>query len=86
MRQSERELVSGLYNLVSAVRLGQTHFYQTLLSLLTQDAAEDNPTCSVIGTDLSSIQPLSWMPNCQFVQENSELQDWLFPHKFDYSK
>lgn len=24
------------------------------------------------------------MPNCQFVQENSELQDWVFPYKFDY--
>ncbi|KAG6367081.1 hypothetical protein INS49_001263 [Diaporthe citri] len=46
--------------------------------------AEDNPTCHVIGTDLSSIQPLSWMPNCQFVQENSELQEWVFPNKFDY--
>lgn len=46
--------------------------------------AEDNPTCNVIGTDLSSIQPLPWLPNCQFLQENSELQDWLFPYKFDY--
>ncbi|KAL2272988.1 hypothetical protein FJTKL_05664 [Diaporthe vaccinii] len=46
--------------------------------------AEENPTCQVTGTDLSLIQPLSWMPNCQFVMENSESQDWLFPHKFDY--
>lgn len=37
-----------------------------------------------MGTDLSQIQPLSWMPNCQFVQENSELQDWTFSCKFDY--
>lgn len=54
------------------------------LSWLIYDTAEDNPTCSVIGTDLSSIQPLSWMPNCQFVQENSETQEWVFPNKFDY--
>ncbi|KAJ0123112.1 methyltransferase domain-containing protein [Diaporthe amygdali] len=46
--------------------------------------AEENPTCQVTGTDLSLIQPLSWMPNCQFVMENSELQDWLLPHKLDY--
>lgn len=30
------------------------------------------------------IQPFSWMPNCQFIRENSELQDWLFPQRFDY--
>lgn len=24
------------------------------------------------------------MPNCRFVRENSELEDWLFPHPFDY--
>ncbi|KAK2600667.1 hypothetical protein N8I77_010187 [Diaporthe amygdali] len=46
--------------------------------------AEENPTCQVTGTDLSLIQPLSWMPNCQFVMENSELEDWLLPHKLDY--
>lgn len=46
--------------------------------------AEENPNCQVIGTDLSLIQPLSWMPNCHFSQENSELQDWVFPNRFDY--
>ncbi|KAK8075353.1 hypothetical protein PG997_010016 [Apiospora hydei] len=46
--------------------------------------AEENPTSEVIGTDLSMIQPLPWTPNCQFVLENSETDDWLFPHRFDY--
>ncbi|KAK7985545.1 hypothetical protein PG988_003167 [Apiospora saccharicola] len=46
--------------------------------------AEENPTSEVIGTDLSMIQPLPWTPNCQFVLENSETDDWLFPHSFDY--
>ncbi|KAK8016817.1 hypothetical protein PG993_015006 [Apiospora rasikravindrae] len=45
---------------------------------------EENPTSDVIGTDLSMIQPLPWTPNCQFVLENSETDDWLFPHNFDY--
>lgn len=45
--------------------------------------AEENPNCEVIGTDLSMIQPLSWMPNCRFIQENSELQEWKYPHDFD---
>lgn len=38
----------------------------------------------MIGTDLSQIQPLSWMPNCRFVQENSETQDWNYAHQFDF--
>ncbi|KAK8009134.1 hypothetical protein PG991_011685 [Apiospora marii] len=46
--------------------------------------AEENPTSEVIGTDLSMIQPLPWTPNCQFVLENSETDEWLFPHNFDY--
>ncbi|KAK6829448.1 hypothetical protein PG995_004020 [Apiospora arundinis] len=46
--------------------------------------AEENPTAEVIGTDLSMIQPLPWTPNCQFILENSETDDWLFPHRFDY--
>ena len=24
------------------------------------------------------------MPNCEFILENSETQDWLYPHLFDY--
>ncbi|KAK8104615.1 Secondary metabolism regulator laeA [Apiospora kogelbergensis] len=46
--------------------------------------AEENPTSEVIGTDLSMIQPLPWTPNCQFVLENSETDEWLYPQKFDY--
>ncbi|KAJ4392306.1 hypothetical protein N0V93_005931 [Gnomoniopsis smithogilvyi] len=45
---------------------------------------EENPTCEVIGTDLTMIQPFSWMPNCRFIRENSELEDWVSPHPFDY--
>lgn len=52
--------------------------------ILTSIPAEENPNCQVIGTDLSLIQPLSWMPNCRFVQQNSELHDWVFPNQFDY--
>lgn len=30
------------------------------------------------------IQPFSRAPNCSFIQENSETQDWSFPFTFDY--
>lgn len=46
--------------------------------------AEQNPKSHVIGTDLSVIQGQPRTPNCEFVLENSETQDWLFPFQFDY--
>ncbi|KAL2070831.1 hypothetical protein VTL71DRAFT_13857 [Oculimacula yallundae] len=46
--------------------------------------AEANPTSMVFGTDISTIQPVPRTPNCQFVLENSETQDWLWEFKFDY--
>jgi SAM-dependent methyltransferase len=47
------------------------------------DFAEENPTASVIGTDLSPVQPEYVPPNCRFYIENAEEQ-WDFEHKFDY--
>jgi SAM-dependent methyltransferase len=46
--------------------------------------AEQNPESHVIGTDLSMIQPAPRTNNVEFVLENSETQDWVFPHNFDY--
>lgn len=50
--------------------------------------AEQNPSCQVIGTDLSAIQPTPRVPNCSFVVEDSE-EEWVFistdePIQFDY--
>lgn len=47
------------------------------------DFADQNPGSSVIGTDLSPIQP-SWIPpNLKFEIDDYE-QPWTFPIKFDY--
>ncbi|KND94603.1 hypothetical protein TOPH_01025 [Tolypocladium ophioglossoides CBS 100239] len=46
--------------------------------------AEQNPTCNVIGTDISPIQRKASVPNCSFVQQDTKHDDWGFPQKFDY--
>ncbi|KAH8674138.1 S-adenosyl-L-methionine-dependent methyltransferase [Xylariales sp. PMI_506] len=44
-----------------------------------QEFAEQNPSSYVIGTDLSSIQPLPpRVPNCSFVKADAE-ESWIFP-------
>lgn len=50
--------------------------------------AEKHPQAQVIGTDLSEIQPTRRLPNCTFLQDDSE-DEWLFgstdnPTRFDY--
>jgi SAM-dependent methyltransferase len=45
--------------------------------------AEEYPAASVIGTDLSPVQPAYIPPNCRFYIENAEEQ-WNFEHNFDY--
>ncbi|CZR54890.1 related to methyltransferase [Phialocephala subalpina] len=44
--------------------------------------AQENPGTSVVGTDLSPIQPSFVPPNCQFFIEDCE-DDWIFSQKFD---
>lgn len=46
--------------------------------------AEKTPETTVIGADLSKIQPSSIPRNCSFVQLDVEHQDWPFQEKFDY--
>lgn len=42
------------------------------------------PNASVVGTDLSLIQPTENLPtNCSFVREDSE-EDWVFDKPFDF--
>lgn len=41
------------------------------------------PDSNVIGTDLSLIQP-EGPPNCSFVKEDAELDEWTLPVVFDY--
>lgn len=40
--------------------------------------AEQNPASFVIGTDLSSIQPVTNLPNLSFVKDDGE-SPWYFP-------
>ncbi|KAK7703031.1 hypothetical protein SLS64_009302 [Diaporthe eres] len=41
------------------------------------------PDSNVIGTDLSLIQP-EGPPNCSFIKEDAELDEWTLPVVFDY--
>jgi SAM-dependent methyltransferase len=44
--------------------------------------ADEHPESSVVGVDLSAIQPTSTPPNCKF--EVDDLEDpWTYPQKFD---
>ena len=45
--------------------------------------ADRHPSCEIIGTDLSSIQPSGVPPNVKFIIDDAEEQ-WVFSHKFDY--
>ncbi|EON70044.1 hypothetical protein W97_09312 [Coniosporium apollinis CBS 100218] len=47
------------------------------------DFADENPAASVVGTDLSPVQP-NWVPpNLEFQVDDVE-DVWTFPYKFDY--
>ena len=47
------------------------------------DFADQHPSCQVIGTDLSSIQP-GWVPsNVEFLIDDAE-ESWVFGQPFDY--
>jgi len=45
--------------------------------------ASMHPTATVIGTDLSPIQPVFVPPNCTFEVEDAE-DEWAYSHKFDF--
>ncbi|KAB5542408.1 S-adenosyl-L-methionine-dependent methyltransferase [Coniochaeta sp. 2T2.1] len=47
------------------------------------DFALRHPSAHVTGTDLSPIQPASIPPNCTFLIDDAEEDDWLLPTKFD---
>ncbi|OKL64355.1 hypothetical protein UA08_00971 [Talaromyces atroroseus] len=47
------------------------------------DFAHDHPSASVIGTDLSPIQPSFVPPNCKFEVDDYE-EPWTFTQKFDF--
>lgn len=47
------------------------------------DFAKQHPRSRVIGSDLSLIQPLSHLPNCEFVRDDIE-DLWVFDRHFDY--
>ncbi|PGH12816.1 hypothetical protein AJ79_04040 [Helicocarpus griseus UAMH5409] len=47
------------------------------------DFADEFPSATVIGTDLSPIQPSFVPPNCKFEVDDFD-QPWTFTQKFDY--
>lgn len=47
------------------------------------DFADQHPSCVVIGTDLSPVQPSYIPPNCRFYVEDAE-KPWTFERPFDY--
>jgi 2-polyprenyl-3-methyl-5-hydroxy-6-metoxy-1,4-benzoquinol methylase len=47
--------------------------------------AQQHPNAEVVGTDLSAIQPVGLVPNCSFVVENAEADNWTkVTQTFDY--
>ncbi|KAK2063557.1 methyltransferase domain-containing protein [Colletotrichum caudatum] len=48
------------------------------------DFADDNPTSTVIGVDLSPVQPSYVPPNAYFQIEDIEEVPWTFSQKFDF--
>ncbi|KAF2083367.1 S-adenosyl-L-methionine-dependent methyltransferase [Saccharata proteae CBS 121410] len=46
------------------------------------DFADAHPSISVLGTDLSPIQPTNVPPNCEFIVENAE-SEWTYGPRFD---
>lgn len=51
--------------------------------LWAMDIGEEHPEASVIGIDLSPIQPTIVVPNVQFYVDNLD-EDWAFDHPFDF--
>ncbi|ATY64036.1 TAM domain [Cordyceps militaris] len=47
--------------------------------------ASEHPDCTVLGSDLSAIQPREGVPNCSFIQHDVEKQDWDYGRQFDYA-
>ncbi|KUJ13654.1 S-adenosyl-L-methionine-dependent methyltransferase, partial [Mollisia scopiformis] len=45
--------------------------------------ADEHPTCTVVGTDLSPIQPDYVPENCSFIIDDAE-DNWVFHQQFDY--
>jgi trans-aconitate methyltransferase len=45
--------------------------------------AEENPSATVLGTDLSPIQPTEVPPNCSFLIDDCD-NDWVFREHFDF--
>jgi len=49
------------------------------------DFADEYPDTAVLGTDLSPIQPAMVPPNCGFIIEDCEMDEWEYgPDFFDY--
>ena len=46
--------------------------------------AQEYPDASIVGTDLSLIQPKGIVPNVEFIREDAEGDEWTFDHSFDY--
>ena len=47
------------------------------------DFADEHPEVTILGTDLSAVQPAYVPPNCSFEVDDVE-SDWTFNHPFDF--
>ncbi|KAL2066139.1 hypothetical protein VTL71DRAFT_2210 [Oculimacula yallundae] len=90
--QDRQDFIHHIYRLILDSKLGlaPTDSPSHVLDIATGtgiwaiEFAKEHPDAFVVGTDLNVIQPVSPAPNCCFIQENSETQDWSFPFTFDY--
>ena len=75
----------GVFSVFPWILYAFYHFlgYSCASSAGSDLTAEQNPNSSVLGTDLSPIQPAYLPPNCRF--EIDDVDDaWAYGHKFDY--
>lgn len=83
--QHEQLLLTTGHKLILAPMDGDIHEVLDLgtgTGIWATEFADQHPEASVLGTDLSPIQPTLVPPNCRFVVDDFE-EEWLFRQKFD---
>ncbi|KAJ9157233.1 Methyltransferase domain-containing protein [Pleurostoma richardsiae] len=78
-----RKLLNGKLGLAPAENAHRVLDLGTGTGIWAIDFAEENPGASVLGIDLSPIQPDHLPPNCQFEIDDAE-DAWVWSQKFDY--
>ncbi|KAJ4286346.1 hypothetical protein N0V88_008052 [Collariella sp. IMI 366227] len=77
-----KTLLKGKLNLAPVSNTAHVLDLGTGTGIWAIEFAEQNPLSSVLGTDLSEIQALSFPPNCRF--KIADADEWAYTRPFDY--